>query len=226
MPIDYQPLLLTFKLALITTIGLVVIGIPIAALLAQSRSRLKSVVEALVSMPLVLPPSVLGFYLLLSFSPAHFLGHTLQSVFNLRLVFSFSGLVIGSMIYSLPFMVHPVQGGLESLPASLREASYTLGKSKTETFFKVLLPNIKPALITGIVLTFAHTLGEFGLVLMIGGNLPGVTRVASIAIYDAAESLDFHAANVYSAILLVISFITLLVVYLVNKHLAKKRLAI
>lgn len=226
MPIDYQPLFLTFKLALITTIGLMVIGIPVAALLSQSRSRLKSVVEALVSMPLVLPPSVLGFYLLLAFSPAHFFGHTLQSVFNLRLVFSFPGLVIGSMIYSLPFMVHPVQGGLESLPASLREASYTLGKSKTETFFKVLLPNIKPALITGIVLTFAHTLGEFGLVLMIGGNLPGITRVASIAIYDAAESLNFHAANVYSAILLVISFTTLLVVYLVNKRLAKKRLAI
>ena len=226
MPIDYQPLFLTFKLALITTVGLILIGLPVAALLAQSRSRLKSVVEALVSMPLVLPPSVLGFYLLLAFSPAHFFGHTLQSVFNLRLVFSFTGLVIGSMIYSLPFMVHPVQGGLESLPASLREAAYTLGKSKTETFFKVLLPNIKPALITGIVLTFAHTLGEFGLVLMIGGNLPGITRVASIAIYDAAESLNFHAANVYSAILLIISFTTLLAVYLVNKRLAKKRLAI
>jgi molybdate transport system permease protein len=226
MPMDYQPLLLTFKLAFITTLCLLVIGIPLAALLAQRRFRLKPVIEALVSLPLVLPPSVLGFYLLLAFSPAHFFGHTLQSLFNLRLVFSFTGLVVGSILYSLPFMVHPLQSGLEGLPLSLKEAAYTLGKSKTETLFKVLLPNIRPALVTGIVLAFAHTLGEFGLVLMIGGNLPGVTRVASIAIYDAAESLNFHAAHIYSAILLAISFITLLTVYLVNKRLAQNRLPV
>jgi molybdate transport system permease protein len=222
---DYQPLYLTFKLALITTLCLLVVGIPLAALLAKSKSRFKPVAEAVISLPLVLPPSVMGFYLLLAFSPNYSFGHWLEAIFNLRLVFSFTGLVISSVLYSLPFMIHPVQAGLQALPGSLREASQTLGKSSAETFFKVLLPNIKPALLTGTVLTFAHTLGEFGLVLMIGGNIPGVTKVASIAIYDEVESLNFAAAHLYAAILLVISFIILLMVYMVNKRLFKSRLA-
>ncbi|OKS85348.1 molybdate ABC transporter permease subunit [Mucilaginibacter polytrichastri] len=226
MDIDLQPLWLTFKLASITTVCLLVIGLPLAALLAQSRSRFKSVIEALVSLPLVLPPSVLGFYLLLALSPAHGFGGWLQSWFNIRLIFTFPGLVIGSVIYSLPFMVHPIQGGLEALPESLQHASWTLGRSNFDTFFKVLLPNIRPALLTGIVLTFAHTLGEFGLVLMIGGSLPGVTKVASIAIYNEAEALNFHAAHVYSAVLLVVSFSILLLVYIINKQLVKNRLAL
>ncbi|WCT14031.1 molybdate ABC transporter permease subunit [Mucilaginibacter jinjuensis] len=226
MEIDLQPLWLTFKLASITTVCLLIIGLPLAALLAQSRWKLKSIAEALISLPLVLPPSVLGFYLLLALSPAHGFGALLQSWFNVRLVFTFPGLVIGSIIYSLPFMVHPIQGGLEALPESLQQASWTLGRSKTDTFFKVLLPNIRPALLTGIVLTFAHTLGEFGLVLMIGGSLPGVTKVASIAIYNEAEALNFHAAHVYSAVLLVISFCILLLVYIINKRLIKNRLAL
>jgi molybdate transport system permease protein len=226
MDIDLQPLWLTFKLASITTICLLVIGLPLAAVLAQSRSKFKSIAEALVSLPLVLPPSVLGFYLLLAFSPAHGFGAWLQSWFNIRLVFTFPGLVVGSIIYSLPFMVHPIQGGLEALPESLQQASWTLGRSKFDTFIKVLLPNIRPALLTGIVLTFAHTLGEFGLVLMIGGSLPGLTKVASIAIYNEAEALDFHAAHVYSAVLLVISFCILLLVYIINKQLVKNRLAL
>ncbi|MDT3403133.1 molybdate ABC transporter permease subunit [Mucilaginibacter terrae] len=221
----YQPLWLTFKLALATTLCLLLLGIPIAAVLAKSRSKLKPFLEAIISLPLVLPPSVLGFYLLLAFSPQNGFGKMLDVAFNIRLLFSFSGLVISSIIYSLPFMVHPVQAGLEALPASLREASQTLGKSSWQTFIKVLLPNIKPALLTGIILTFAHTLGEFGLVLMIGGNIPGVTKVASIAIYDEVESLNFSTAHIYAAILMVVSFVILLTVYLTNKRLNKSRIA-
>ncbi|MBS7566227.1 molybdate ABC transporter permease subunit [Mucilaginibacter sp. Bleaf8] len=220
---DYQPLLLTFKLALVTTMCLLAVGIPLAAWLAKSKSRFKPVAEAVISLPIVLPPSVIGFYLLLAFSPNYHFGQLLESVFDIRLVFSFPGLVLSSMLYSLPFMVQPVQAGLQSLPASLQEASQTLGKSSAQTFFRVLLPNIKPALLTGIVLTFAHTIGEFGLVLMIGGNIPGVTKVASIAIYEQVESLNFAEAHVYAAVLLAISFIILLTVYTVNKRLVKSR---
>jgi molybdate transport system permease protein len=222
---DYTPLILTFKLALVTTICLLLVGVPLAAMLARSNSRLKPVAEALVSLPLVLPPSVLGFYLLLAFSPNHGFGKMLEQVFDVRLVFSFPGLVISSIIYSLPFMVHPVQGGLEALPGSLRDASRTLGKSDLVTFFQVLLPNIKPALLTGIILTFAHTLGEFGLVLMIGGNIPGVTKVASIAVYDEVEALNFNAAHLYAGVLLVISFVILLTIYIINKRYLKNRMA-
>lgn len=222
---DYQPVWLTLKLAFITTAGLCVIGIPLAALLFFSKSRFKPVGEALISLPLVLPPSVLGFYLLLAFSPAHWFGGHLLSWFNVRLVFSFPGLVAGSMIYSLPFMVQPIQAGLETLPVNMQQAAYTLGKSRWQTLVNVLLPNIKSALLSGTVLTFAHTMGEFGLVLMIGGNIPGVSRVASIAIYDEAEALNFHQAHIYSAILLALSFTILLVVYVTNRNLFKKRLA-
>ncbi len=222
---DYQPLLLTLKLALVTTAGLCVTGIPLAALLFFSKSRFKPVAEALISLPLVLPPSVLGFYLLLALSPASWLGSQLLNWFNLRLVFSFAGLVIGSMIYSLPFMVQPVQAGLETLPVNLQQAAYTLGKSRWQTLWRVLLPNSKGALLSGIVLTFAHTMGEFGLVMMIGGNIPGVSRVASIAIYEEAEALNFHQAHIYSAILLAVSFMILVTVYITNRNLFKKRLA-
>ncbi|WP_138990731.1 molybdate ABC transporter permease subunit [Larkinella sp. C7] len=215
---DWQPLLLTFRLATTTTLLLLLVGIPLAGWLAFTRFRFKPVVEAVISLPLVLPPSVLGFYFLLAFNPTGFLGKKLLSWFDLRLLFTFEGLVVASIFYSLPFMVHPVQAGLENLPASLREASYTLGKSRRETFFRVLLPNIKPSLLTGLVLSFAHTIGEFGLVLMIGGNLPGQTRVASVAIYDEVELLHYGAANAYALLLLVISFGILLTVYAINKR--------
>ena len=215
---DWQPLLLTFRLATTTTLLLLLVGIPLAGWLAFTRFRFKPVVEAVISLPLVLPPSVLGFYFLLAFNPTGFLGEKLLSWFDLRLLFTFEGLVVASIFYSLPFMVHPVQAGLENLPSSLREASYTLGKSRRETFFRVLLPNIKPSLLTGLVLSFAHTIGEFGLVLMIGGNLPGQTRVASVAIYDEVELLHYGAANAYALLLLVISFGILLTVYAINKR--------
>ncbi|MEL6942520.1 MAG: molybdate ABC transporter permease subunit, partial [Bacteroidota bacterium] len=183
---------------------------------AHTSLKIKPVVETIVSMPLVLPPTVLGFYLLLAFSPSSALGQWLEEHFNLRLVFSFEGLVLGSILYSLPFMVHPIQAGFSGLSNSLREAAYVLGKSKMTTLFRVLLPNIKTSLLTGIVLSFAHTIGEFGVVLMIGGNIPGKTKVASITIYDEVESLNYGLANTYSLILFAITFVILLVVYLTN----------
>ncbi len=213
---DLQPLLLSLELAAITTLILLFIAIPVAAWLANSDFKLKPLASAVISMPLVLPPSVLGFYLLVAFSPAHFPGSFIESIFNVRLVFSFEGLVIASIIYSFPFMVNPIQSGLENLPESLKEASYTLGKSKIKTLFKVLLPNIKSPILTGIVLSFAHTIGEFGVVLMIGGNIPGKTRVASLAIYDEVESLNYHTANVYALVLFIVTFLILLSVYIFN----------
>ncbi|MCO5724071.1 molybdate ABC transporter permease subunit [Robiginitalea marina] len=213
---NWDPLILTFQLASITTLILLGVSIPLAAWLSASRSRVKPVVETLVSMPLVLPPTVLGFYFLLAFSPGNAFGQWLDQWLGLQLVFSFPGLVLASVIYSLPFMVHPIQSGLSALPASLKEAAYVMGVSRKKTLLRVLLPNIKPSLLTGIVLAFAHTVGEFGVVLMIGGSIPGRTRVASIAIYDEVEALNYGAANFYSAVLFVITFCILLLVYLVN----------
>ena len=212
--IDWSPIILTLQLALVTTVILLVIGIPLAYWLANSRSRLKPIAEAVVSLPLVLPPTVLGFYLLIVFSPNNALGGFFSESLGIELAFSFTGLVIGSVIYSLPFMVQPLQAGFSALPPSITEAAYSLGKSKRKTLFKVALPNIKPSILTGTVLAFAHTVGEFGVVLMIGGNIPNETRVVSIAIYDEVESLNYGNAHLYSAILLAVTFTILLVVYL------------
>ncbi len=219
MEYDWQPLFLSFKLAALTTLILCLIGVPCAWWLAQTRIRIKPALEALVSMPLVLPPSVLGFYLLLAFSPASWFGGALAHVTGLRLAFSFTGLVIASVIFSLPFLVHPVQSGFQSLPHSLSEAAYTLGKSRWQTFLHVLLPNIRPQLLAGAVLAFAHTIGEFGVVLMIGGSLPGETRVASIAVYDEVEGMNYGAANFYALVLFAVCFAILLAVHLINKKL-------
>ncbi len=216
--IDPEPLVLTFRLATITTVILLLVSFPIAYWLAYSRFKAKAIVETIVSMPLVLPPSVLGFYLLVAFSPSSWFGRFLEANFDLRLVFSFSGLIVASVIYSLPFMVHPIQAGFASLEPELKYASYSLGKSRWTTLFRVLLPNIKSSLLTGIVLTFAHTIGEFGVVLMIGGNIPGETKVASMAIYDQVEMMNYDEANVYASILFAITFIILLIVYLVNQR--------
>jgi len=185
--------------------------------LAYTRYKIKPFIEALVSMPMVLPPSVIGYYMLVIYSPRYWFGAWLGRVFDIRLAFSFEGVLIASVIFSLPFMVQPLQNGLRSLPNTLREASYTLGKSKMVTFFRVLIPNIKPSLITAIALTFAHSIGEFGVVLMVGGNMPGKTRVASIAIYDEVQSLNFSTANRYAFILFAVSFILLATIYSVNK---------
>lgn len=213
---ELEPLYLTFKLAAITTFLLFFIAIPLCYWLVQTRSKFKPIIETIVSMPLVLPPTVLGFYFLVFLGPNHFIGSWLQNTFGIQLVFSFTGLIVASIIYSLPFMVHPIQAGLSSLPKSYTETAQLMGKSRFLILSKVLLPNIKPAILTGIVLTFAHTIGEFGVVLMIGGNIPEKTKVASIAIYDEVEALNYTAANQYSLILLGISFAVLLSVYLIN----------
>lgn len=208
---------ITFKLASLTTLILFFIGLPFSFLLAYSDFKLKPVVEALVSMPLVLPPSVLGYYILVAYSPRYFFGDLLNRILNVRLAFSFEGILIASVLFSLPFMIQPLQNGLRALPAQLREASYTLGKSRTVTFFHVLLPNIRPSIITALALTFAHSIGEFGMVLMVGGNMPGITRVASVAIYDEVQSLNFIAANKYALVLFTVSFVLLVFIYSINR---------
>jgi molybdate transport system permease protein len=208
----------TFKLAFATTLILLVCGLPLAYWLAYSRFKLKPLVEALVSMPMVLPPSVIGYYMLVLYSPRSWFGAWLARSFDVRLAFTFEGVLIASVLFSLPFMVQPLHNGFRSLSDTLREASYTLGKSKWITFYKVLLPNIKPSLITAIALTFAHSIGEFGIVLMVGGNMPGKTRVASIAIYDEVQSLNFAAANQYALILFAVSFVLLTIIYTINKR--------
>ncbi|HYJ65039.1 MAG TPA: molybdate ABC transporter permease subunit [Parafilimonas sp.] len=222
--IELSPLWLTFKLAFFTTLILFFVAIPLANWLASKKNIFKTIAEVIVSMPLVLPPSVIGFYMLLAFSPGNAFGEFLQQYFSVQLVFSFEGLLIASIIYSLPFMVHPIQSGLSSLSPSLKEAAYSLGKTKWQTLIKVLLPNIKSSLLTGIVLTFAHTVGEFGVVLMIGGNMPGKTRTASVAIYDEVEAFNYHNANVYAVILIVLSFVILFIMYLVNRKMQVKYL--
>src|SRR5882757_3262527 len=218
---DLTPIYLTLKLAGITTLLLLIIGLPVAWWLSRGRSFFKIALEAIITMPLVLPPSVLGFYLLLAFSPQHGIGKWLLQTFDIQFVFSFKGLVLASVIYSMPFMIGPIKSALQQLPISLSQASYSLGKTKWQTFIKVLLPNIKPSLLTAIVLTFAHTLGEFGVVLMIGGNISNVTRVASIAVYDSVERMDYAAANNYSLILFAITFVMVISVFIFNKYQAK-----
>jgi molybdate transport system permease protein len=221
---DLTPIWLTLKLAGITTALLLVIGLPVAWWLSRGRSVIKVILEAIITMPLVLPPSVLGFYLLLAFSPEHGLGKWLQHIFNVQFVFSFQGLVLASVIYSMPFMMGPIKSALQQLPASLSQASYSLGKSRWQTFTRVLAPNIKPSLLTAVVLTFAHTLGEFGVVLMIGGNIPNVTRVASIAVYDSVEQMDYSTANTYSLVLFAITFVLVISVFIFNKYRLKSPL--
>lgn len=210
-------LLLSGKLALITTIILIFIGIPVAYWLSYSRFKLKFIVETLISMPMVLPPTVMGYYLLVAFSPENAFGNFLQKYFDVRLAFSFQGIVIASVIANLPFMIQPLQNGFSALNDDLRQVSYTMGKSKMVTLLKVLIPNIKKSVITGIALTFAHCIGEFGIVIMVGGNIPQETRIASVAIYDQVQSLNFEVANRYAFVLFIISFLFLLLIYSINR---------
>ncbi len=208
---------LSFSLAFITTLILLPIGIFLGYFLSLKRNLLTSLTETLVYMPLVLPPSVLGFYLLLIFSPSSFLGAFLQDALNVKLVFSFQGLILGSVIFSLPFMVSPVKSALISLPTSSKEASYSLGKGEYYTLFFVLLPNIKPSLLIAIITTFTHTIGEFGVVMMLGGDILGETRVASIAIFNETEALNYPKAHQYALTLTLIGFSLLFVALFLNK---------
>jgi len=220
--IDVTPFILSFKLAFIVTVILLIIGIPYAWYLSITKSKIKPFLETFTALPIVLPPSVLGFYLLVFLSPDSLIGGIFYKLFNIKLVFSFPGLVVASAIYSFPFMIQPIQSGFESLNKNIIEASYLSGKGKITTLFRVILPNIKPALLTAIVITFAHTIGEFGVVLMVGGSIPGKTEVASVAIYDYVENLDYKSAHIYSAILLIISFLVLFFVYFLNHKQRRK----
>ncbi|MEK6635456.1 MAG: molybdate ABC transporter permease subunit [Planctomycetota bacterium] len=212
------PLLLSLKLSSITMVLLFIVGIPLAYGLAFSRIRWKFLVESVVALPLVLPPTVLGFYVLLAVGGNSFIGQKYEAVFNKTLAFSFQGLILGSFLYSLPFAVQPFQTSFAGVDKKLLEASWSLGRSHLYTFFSVVLPLSRQGIITGCVLSFAHTLGEFGVVLMLGGNIPGITKVASIAIYDEVQSLNYGTANIYSAILLTFSFIILALVYFINRR--------
>jgi len=219
---EFTPFILSFKLAFVTTLILFFISMPLAWYLSQTRSRMKPLLEAITALPIVLPPSVLGFYILWALSQNSALGAFLEENFGIQLVFNFAGLVVASCFYSLPFMVQPLQSGFESLNKNMLEASYISGKSKITTILKVALPNMKPALLTAIIVTFAHTVGEFGVVLMVGGSIPGETKVASVAIYEMVEIMDYSSAHIYSIIMLVISFVVLLSVYMFNQKQNKK----
>ncbi|GAB61583.1 MAG: molybdate ABC transporter permease subunit [Candidatus Jettenia sp.] len=212
------PLLLTLKLSIVTMVLLFIIGIPLAYWLAFSTLRLKFIVESVIALPLVLPPTVLGFYLLMAIGRNSFIGYWYEGIFNKTLAFSFQGLVIGSFMYNLPFAIRPFQLAFTGVDKKLLEASWSLGRSKLYTFLFIIFPLSRQGVITGCILSFAHCVGEFGVVLMIGGNIPGITRVASVAIYDEVQALNYGTANIYAAILLAFSFVILAVVYFINRR--------
>jgi molybdate transport system permease protein len=220
--LDFSPFLLSFKLAGITTLILFIIALPLSWYLSQTKSKLKPLLEAITALPIVLPPSVLGFYMLVVLSQNSMLGSFFSDVFDVSLVFNFTGLVVASCFYSIPFMVQPLQSGFESLDKNMIDASYVSGKSKLVTLLRVALPNIKPSLITAIIITFAHKVGEFGVVLMVGGSIPGETKVASVAIYEMVEIMDYQSAHIYSGAMVAMSFLVLLLVYSFNQKQAKK----
>ena len=213
-----SPLTLSFQLAAITTLILIVIGTPIAWWLARTSSRWKPFVQTTVALPIVLPPTVMGFYLLILLGPGGAIGGWWVELTGSALTFSFTGLVIASCLYSLPFAVQPLVSAFESLGNRNLEAAWTLGASRLDAFFSVAVPLSLRGFLGATVLSFAHTLGEFGVVLMVGGNIPGETRVISIAIYDQVESLNYSAAHQLSATLLVIAFIVLLTMFLANRR--------
>ena len=217
MAIDWQTLWLTLQLAVMVSFILLLIGLPIAYWIAFSRWRGKFLVEALVALPVVLPPTVLGFYVLVALGPRSPLGHFWISLTGHTLAFTFTGLVIGSILYSLPFAVQPFAASFSSVDRKLLAASATLGASQLRTFLRVVAPLSVPGLITGIALSFAHTMGEFGVVLMVGGNIPGVTRTVSIDIYDRVQASDYSGANQTALILLVVCFVLLALVYGMNR---------
>ena len=212
------PLWLSLQVAACTTLLLLILGTPLAWWLAHTRTRIRPVIEALTALPLVLPPTVLGFYLLISFSPKSPLGALWLGATGTTLTFSFTGLVIASALYSLPFMVQPLQSAFESVGRGPLEAAALMGAGPLDRFLTVASPLAARGYLTAIVLTMAHTLGEFGVVLMVGGNIPGRTQVVSIAIYEKVETIDYAAAHVLSAILLGLSFAVLLLVYTLNRR--------
>ncbi len=223
MYIDWQAFRLTVALACVVSAILFLVGLPLAYWVTFSRWRWKFLVEALVGLPIVLPPTVLGFYLLVALGSRSPLGQWWQSITGHTLAFTFTGLVIGSILYSLPFAVQPFAASFASVDRKLLAASATLGASPLRTFFRVVVPLSVPGLITGVALAFAHTMGEFGVVLMIGGNIPGVTRTVSISIYDQVEASNYASANGMALLLLVFCFGVLTVVYGVHRRTPKRK---
>jgi len=216
--VDWQAFWLTLRLAVLVAAILVVLGLPIAYWITYSRWRWKYLVEALVALPIVLPPTVLGFYVLVALGPRSPLGRAWQVLTGHSLAFTFEGLIIGSILYSLPFAVQPFAASFDLVDRRLLAASSTLGANRLETFFRVVLPLSFSGLVTGTVLSFAHTMGEFGVVLMVGGNIPGVTRTVSIDIYDKVQAFDYSEANATALVLLAISFVVLSLVYGLNRR--------
>lgn len=214
---DIQTIWLTLKLATVVTLLLLLIGTPVAWWLARTTSKWKGVCSALVALPLVLPPTVLGFYLLVMMSPDGPLGQITQALGIGTLPFSFSGLVVASMFYSLPFVVQPLQNAFQAIGDRPLEVAATLGASPLDRFFSVVLPLARPGFVSAAILGFAHTVGEFGVVLMIGGNIPGETKVVSVQIYDHVEALDYTSAHTLSAIMLVFAFVILLGLFSLQK---------
>ena len=214
----WRSLALTLQLALVSTCVLMLIALPLGAWLAAARSRLALALEILIAMPLVLPPTVIGFYLLVLLSPRHAFGAWWQDAFGQPLPFSFAGLVIGSCVYSLPFAVQPVVAAFRMQRIEVLQAAWSLGMTRRQTFLHIALPLARSGVIAGTLLAFAHTIGEFGVVLMLGGNIPGVTRVASIALYDQAQLLNYPVAHGYALLLLALSFVLLLATTLVQKR--------
>ncbi len=219
---DLTALFITVKLAVITTVILLLIGTPIAWWLARSRWRFKFIFEALVALPLVLPPTVLGFYLLVALGPDGPVGSAMELIGAQPLAFTFTGLVIGSVIYSMPFVIQPLQNAFMAIGQRPLDVAATLGASPLDRFFTVAIPLARPGFFTAAVLGFAHTIGEFGVVLMIGGNIPGETQVVSIAIYDHVESLEYANAHWLSATLMLLAFVLLISVYAFNRKLIHK----
>jgi molybdate transport system permease protein len=216
---DWQAISLSLRLAACTTLVLLALGLPLAYWLAQTRLRGRFLVEAVVALPIVLPPTVLGFYVLMAIGPLSPLGRSYEALFGHRLPFTFEGLLIASVLYSLPFAVQPFASAFAMVDRRMTDASRCLGVGGLGTFIRIVLPLAWPGVLTGVVLSFAHTLGEFGVVLMIGGNLPGITRTASISIYDQVQALNYSAANQTSLALLLFSFFVLAVTYGLQRRL-------
>lgn len=221
-PEFWETLWLTIRLAFVSTAVLVIIGMPVAQWLARGRGRIGLIAEVLLTLPIVLPPTVIGFYLLVIFAPRTWLGGMWSRVMGQPLAFSFAGLVAGSVIYSLPFAIRPFRAGLAAVSRELLDAARVSGASALETFRHVTLPLAGSGIAAGVVLSFAHTLGEFGLVLMLGGSIAGRTKVASIALYDQAQKMNYAAAHAYSAVLLAASFILILAVTLLQRRTAER----
>ncbi len=224
MSIDWRVILVTAELATVSTVVLLLFGTPLAWWLARTNSRIRPFAEALVALPLVLPPTVLGFYLLVFLGPAGPIGRVLESIGGPRLVFSFTGLVVGSVLYSLPFVVQPLHNAFRAIPSRLLDAAATLRARPFDRFKSVALPLARPGFLTAATLGFAHTVGEFGVVLMIGGNIPGRTEVLSIALYNHVEALEYAEAHTLAAGLLVFSFTVLIFVYSLNRRFETPRL--